>query len=95
MSGGGPKPELQRPKLSLRQALKGALAGMSQCNGDREGLRASARFDRSKPAACGRSLSATAAGPNALGEAGAAANPAARPFACLGRLFRTGQRPHP
>ena len=92
---GGPNPEVQRPKLSLRQAVKGALAGMSHKNEDRDSLKAaSARIDRSKPEARGRSLSAAAAGATALSEAGTAAHPAARRFACLGRLFNIGQRPH-
>ena len=93
---GGPIPEVQRPKLSLRQAFKGALAGLSHSNEDRDSLKAaSAGIGRSKPGSCGRSLSAAAAGATPMSETGAAAHPAARPFACLGRLFRTGQHPHP
>ena len=92
---GEPNPEVQRPKLSLRQAFRGALAGVSHRNEDRDSLKAaSACIDRSRPGASGRSSGASAAGATALSEAGVAAHPAARPFACLGRLFNIGQRPH-
>ena len=92
---GGPKPEVQRPRLSLMQAVEGALAGMSRGSADREGLRAGARIGRGSAAACGRSLSPMAAGPSALSGADAAARPAAaaRAFACFRRLFRSGQSP--
>ena len=94
---GGPIPEVQRPSSASGRLSRVLWQG---CHTVRPGSgqpQGSKREHRQEQAWILRPLleRSSSRGHAEMSETGAAAHPAARPFACLGRLFRTGQHPHP